>query len=176
MKNPGKLSLIENTCPWCEAHNEYSDESMEVMELSAQHYKICTQCQFRFVDTYLIDFVDDYFSEDNWCEGREYQEEEVDQAELFQRLTSEGFLAYDYGNPNPVDDYYDNPNNTERYMEKLCEEPTQPKQNSTNKTPKLRGLTSLVLIPSGDVPTSVSLAGLGRTPVDQLRSSKYLSR
>lgn len=110
----GKITFVENKCPHCGANdghtnkdnNEYSDIAMNVMELSAQHFKLCIKCQGEFVDTYLIDFADDYFSEDNWKGNQEWDNKDIDQVELFHRLEKEGFLTYDDYDGRKDSDYY----------------------------------------------------------------------
>jgi len=105
----GKLSLIENQCPHCGANDEYSDKYKTVMELSAQHYKLCIKCQGEFVDTYLIDFGEDDDARDMWeSEGR-FDNEKEDQAQLFEDLESEGWLTYDDYEEREDKDYYDIP-------------------------------------------------------------------
>jgi len=119
MKHPGKLNKHENTCPWCNTYGEWSDESIEVMELSAQRYKLCIKCGGRFVDTYLIHFIysDHEDSRENWEESERWEDE--DHPSLFHELNNGGALIFDEDNPDKDEDYYDNPNNTELYMEKL---------------------------------------------------------
>lgn len=103
----GKMSKEENVCPHC-GSNDYSDVSVNVMELSAQFYKVCTKCQGKFVDTYLVDFGDDYESESNWSK-QEGWEETDQQEEIFKGLSESGWLSYDEENPNKDSDYYDIP-------------------------------------------------------------------
>lgn len=102
----GKVSQVENKCPHCGANNEYSDKYKTVMEISAQHFKLCIKCQGEFVDTYLVDFADDYFSEDNWKANEEWNDKDIDQVELFERLEKEGFLMYDDYEGREDSDYY----------------------------------------------------------------------
>lgn len=102
----GKLNHEENICPHCGTEDQYSDVTITVMELSAQHYKLCTQCQGHFVDTYLITFDDDE-SEDNWQKQRPFDDKDQDHAELFQGLMKDGYLSYDDDNPDEDGDYYD---------------------------------------------------------------------
>jgi len=101
----GKITFVENRCPHCGADNEYSDKSINLTELSAQHFKLCIKCQGEFVDTYLLDFGEDYEFEDNWEKQRPFEEE--DHAFLFFSLESEGYLVYDDYEGREDSDYYD---------------------------------------------------------------------
>lgn len=110
----GKVTYVENRCPHCGVDdeysdvdkNEYSDVAKNVMELSTQYFKRCIKCQGEFVDTYLVDFADDYFSEDNWKANEEWNDKDIDQVELFERLEKEGFLTYDDYEGREDSDYY----------------------------------------------------------------------
>jgi len=103
----GKVSHIENKCPHCGADNEYSDQHKYVMELSAQHYKLCIKCQGEFVDTYLIDFADNDEAQDMWESERRFNNPKEDHCQLFDDLESEGFLMYDDYEGREDSDYYD---------------------------------------------------------------------
>jgi hypothetical protein len=105
----GKVSQVENRCPHCGADNEYSDKSKNVMDLSAQHYKICIKCQGEFVDTYFIDFGDDDESRDNWEKQRDFELKDTDHAELFDSLNNSGWIEYDDYEGREDSDYYDIP-------------------------------------------------------------------
>ena len=104
----GKLNHVENKCPHCGAEDEYSDVRMEVLELSARHYKLCIKCQGEFVDTYLIDFMDSDDDDQAYWEERKLWETE-DHASLFQNLLKKNALMYDEDNPNDDSDYYNIP-------------------------------------------------------------------
>jgi len=106
----GKVSQVENQCPHCGANNEYSDKYKTVMEISAQHFKLCIKCQGEFVDTYLIDFPEYAGGDDAqamWESERRFDDEKEDQAQLFEDLESEGFLMYDDYEGREDSDYYD---------------------------------------------------------------------
>lgn len=96
----GKLNHDENKCPHCGANDSYSDKKITVMELSAQHYKLCTKCQGEFVDTYLVVFNDDFDAE-MWETG--------DHVSIFHQLMRDNNLSYDEDNPDEDSDYYDVP-------------------------------------------------------------------
>ena len=108
----GKLNHIENQCPHCGAKNEYSDITMTVMELSAQHYKLCTKCNGEFVDTYLIHFIDSDeghpMDDESWWSSQCRWENE-DHIALFDELRNKGALIYEEDNPDEDSDYYDIP-------------------------------------------------------------------
>jgi len=106
----GKLNHYENKCPHCEAQDSYSDVDITIMELSAQHYKLCTNCGGHFVDTYLIHFIDSdegqpLDDESSWTHECRWENE--DHIELFQELYNKGALIYDDDNPDSDEDYYD---------------------------------------------------------------------
>jgi hypothetical protein len=105
----GKVSQVENKCPHCGVSNMYSDKSKNVMELSAQHYKVCVTCQGEFVDTYFIDFGDDDESRDNWEKQRYFELKDTDHAELFDSLNNSGWIEYDDYEGREDSDYYDIP-------------------------------------------------------------------
>lgn len=100
----GKLNHHENKCPHCGAYDEYSDVAKTVMELSAQHYKVCIKCQGKFVDTYLIVHDREEY-DDRWI--LECRWENEDQVELFDEIHDCGILEYDSDNPNDDDEYYE---------------------------------------------------------------------
>lgn len=104
----GKLNHVENKCPHCGAEDEYSDVKITVMQLSAQHYKLCTKCQGEYVDTYLIHFIDSDDDDQAYWEERRLWEEE-DNAKLFEDLNKKEALIYDEDNPNEDSVYYNVP-------------------------------------------------------------------
>lgn len=108
----GKISKQENTCPHCEAKNEYSDIAHIVRELSAYTYKLCISCHGEFVDTYLIVFDDG--DEGDWEAMSRWETEDHDP--LFEELYNQGFLDYDQNNPNEDSDYYTIPTITEAFI------------------------------------------------------------
>jgi len=98
----GKMSKQEDKCPHCGAYNMWTSVSKNVMELSAQHYKICTKCKGEYVDTYCVCYEDG-----EWREEDCYNDPKIVQEELFDKLVDGGIIFYDDGNPNPDSDYYD---------------------------------------------------------------------
>jgi hypothetical protein len=103
----GKKSKDEDKCPHCGAYNMWTSVSKTVMELSAQHYKVCTNCQGKYVETYLVCYEDNEI--DAWSVEGRYDNPKIDQAELFDELIEDGVIHYDDDNPNPDSDYYDIP-------------------------------------------------------------------
>jgi len=103
----GKLNHEENVCPHCLACDQFSEVSKEVYELSARSYKLCINCKGKFVDTYLINFGEDYESEDNWMKQRDFEKRGECHADMFNHLESQGWLEYDEHNPDEDKDYYD---------------------------------------------------------------------
>ena len=102
----GKLNHIEDKCPHCGAVDEYSDVAKNIMELSAQHYKKCIKCQGDFVDTYLIDFADEDDLE-AWELSKDWENDQLDQALIFDEMLFGDNLIYDEDNPDQDSDYYD---------------------------------------------------------------------
>jgi len=113
----GKMSVKENHCPHC-GSDQYSDVSMNVMELSTQHYKLCTKCQGQFIDTYLIVWDED--GEQDWSVMSRWEKE--DMVALFGELMSQGILEYDEHNPNEDSDYYNIPTQSINFIKGDCDE------------------------------------------------------
>lgn len=106
LKGFGKLSIIENKCPHCGTSAKHKIEDKQVMELSAQYYKVCNKCHGRFVDTYLIDWGNE---EDEGVWRDESLWLTKNQARRFNQLKKSGNLTYDKDNPNEASDYYEYP-------------------------------------------------------------------
>lgn len=105
----GKVSQVENRCPHCETDNKFTDKSKTVMELSAQHYKVCLNCQGEFVDTYFIDFGDDEESRYNWEKLRVFELVTENHSAIFDSLNNDGWLDYDDYEGREDSDYYEVP-------------------------------------------------------------------
>lgn len=95
------ISIKENTCPLCQSKNSKRISS-HVMECSGQDYRECKNCNTKFVDTYLLDHLDE-------------NEKNTYNPSLKYKL-DDFALEFDFNNPNSPIEYYPELEGSNQYL------------------------------------------------------------